>query len=204
MPRYGNDPGGGRSRGKRYRPYGTIPLPTQASHGNRTRKDDHYGPNENLFDRKSVLDMVSSGISSASLTFDSDCENSEPTGTEGTSFSHEQPLVSGENTIPTTSTPLREHNPPQPYSFGHDGIERQQPHDIVAMLQEQQQLLQTLIRTQESMKECHSAFDRKLTALQQQVSNVSSSCPTSSSEDKKCKVTRDLTVRCHPFGYVSF
>lgn len=79
MPHYGS----GRQRESRYRPYRTTPLP---SHGNRSCQDDHYGPNESLFDRESVLDMVSGG---ATPTYESDYENSEPTGTESTLFSHD-------------------------------------------------------------------------------------------------------------------
>ena len=159
----------------------------------RTRQDGHYQPNETLFDRESVLDAIWSGRSG----YDSDLENSDPSTSLSASFSSGSGT---RNPLPSTSTPLHENR----MSTQQGSVQREQRtrdgqrelhyHDIIAMLQEQQQLLQTLIRMQENMKESQSIFDQKLSALQEQVSTISSSCPTSSSEDKKCKVSRELTV----------
>lgn len=182
---------GGRQRRGRYRPYSTNASTRTTGGGRRSLslQDDQYGPNEGLFDRESVVDMVSTATSSTNAVYDSDYENSGP---EETSTSFSRPFLS----VPNTSTPLRERNQ---HSFTRERTEKQhglQSPDIIAMLQEQQQLLQTLIHTQESMKQCQTVFDKKLTALQQQVATVSSSCSPSSSEEKKCKVTRELTVSC--------
>ena len=167
-------------RGNRYRPYTTNQLPSGNGAHSGTRQEDYYGPNQSLFDHESVLDMVSSGVS-----YDSDCENSDlmECNTCGRA--------------PYSSTPLRERNQQPRHHWTECQCEIQTPN--VAMLQEQQQLLQSLIRTQESMKEMHecmkesqSAFECKLLAIQQQVTHLCHSSP-SSSEEKKCKVTRELT-----------
>ena len=57
----------GRPRGNRYRPYTAYQLPSRNSAHSDTRQEDYYGPNQSLFDRESVLDMVASGISYDSL-----------------------------------------------------------------------------------------------------------------------------------------
>ena len=190
MPRNGANlhvSGGRRPRGNRFRPYTTNPLPSRNAGQPLPRQDDYYGPTQGLFDHESVVDMVSSGVDGV---YDSDCENSDPT--EGNSS-----ILSGR--APISSTPLRECNQQrhQQHSFRTERPYGMQTPDVVAMLQEQ---LQNLIRTQESMKETQetmkesqSAFERKLSTLQKQVTDSSSS-PTSSSGEKKCKVTRELTV----------
>lgn len=121
MPRYGSDPGGKEE-------VDTDPtellryLVTVIAVGKTTITDLM-----SLFDRESVMGMVSSGVTP---TYDSDCENSEPTGTERTLLSHVQSIGTGIN---ATSTPLREHNPPSRQSFCNNGL---QPPHIVSMLQE--------------------------------------------------------------------
>lgn len=67
---------------------------------------------------------------------------------------------------------------------------------IIAMLQEQQHLLQEVISTQQGMLKKQSDFDHKLLSLQHEVSEGIKSCSSvaSSTDDEKVKVTRDLTV----------
>lgn len=214
MPRYGTPATvSGRPRGTtcrssdRDRPHRTTSTLAHGSNRQPPLQGEQYRPNESLFDRESVIDMVSSDRSSGAtvcIDFESDSENCDPTTSlSGSLLSH-----SGQTQVPYTSTPLREDRvnilPQHAFSRGtFETNERQhayglQSQDIVAMLQEQQQLLQTLLRTQKDMKECQNTFDQKLSALQQQVLSISSSCPTSSSEDRNsklmCKVTRELTV----------
>ena len=103
MLRYSTPTARGRCNrvSKRFRPYGAGPLPVnvRSSNGRPSLQDDHYGPNESLFDRESVVDMVSTERSGASCEYDSDCENSDPIR----SFTTESNLQLG----PSTSTPIK-------------------------------------------------------------------------------------------------
>lgn len=68
--------------------------------------------------------------------------------------------------------------------------------DTPQIIQQQQYLLQEVISTQQGIIKKQSDFDHKLLSLQQQVSEGINSCSSvaSSSDDKKFKVTRYLTV----------
>ena len=72
------------------------------------------------------------------------------------------------------------------------------------MLQEQQQLLQEVLNTQEAVQRKQKDFERKLEVVEEHVSKYMKSTDSSSSGGsstaRKCKVTRDLSVRLDPLS----
>ena len=77
---------------------------------------------------------------------------------------------------------------------------------IIAMLQEQQQLLQEVLNTQEAVQRKQKDFERKLEVVEEHVSKYMKSTDSSSSGGsstaRKCKVTRDLSVRLDHYHVV--
>ena len=177
MSRYGGRASGfqgERAKENRNHPYKANPRATPAA-GSRQlspREDQQYGPNESLYDRQPVI------ACSGSAEYDSDDAS---TADQSLSTSFLQPLSS--NGL-QTCTPLRQ-------SSQKNNL---QPKELIGMLQEQQQQLQTMMSMQQRMKECQSTLERKLSALQEQVTAISSS-KSSKSVEKQYRVTRDLTVK---------
>lgn len=70
--------------------------------------------------------------------------------------------------------------------------------EVVAMLPEQQKLLQEVLYTQQAMLRRQKEFDQKMVAVKQQVAKFFSSADSSTSGSpkgrNKYKVTRDLSV----------
>lgn len=170
--------------------------------GSRSLRSDQrlspYRPNEGLFDRYAAVGIVSTNCDP---DYDSDSElegqsekrtsSSRPHSRHGGHSQFRLPLM--ENT-----GLLNRHDPTVSGAFTGDDVETApfpQSAMIIAMLQQQQHLLQEVIGSQQGMEEKQAYFEERLVSLQQQVSEgLNSFSSVSSSDDKKFKVTRDLTV----------
>ena len=162
------------------------------------RRVSPYQPNEGLFDRESVLGMVSrdGGAeynpeygSDSELDIDNDfrspagCRPSLPS-----QLTTRSPLM--DNTSLLNQQPTQQANTSVIHGSGVNSPQNVPSSTIIAMLQEQQHLLQEVISTQQGMLKKQSDFDHKLLSLQHEVLEGLNSCSSvaSSNDDKKSKL----------------
>ena len=68
--------------------------------------------------------------------------------------------------------------------------------NIIAMLQQQQQqLIEKVLNTQQAIQQKQKDFDRKLEVVDEEISKYMSLTDSRSDGEKKSKVTRELSVR---------
>lgn len=88
--------------------------------------------------------------------------------------------------------------------FGTVQVLPQSP-DILCLLQQQQKLLAQVLAEQKEIKDTQKSFNKRVSTMERQISSMeqsvtSSSCsPSPSSNRKRRRITRDLTVSIHEY-----